>query len=159
MMIYHGSTDIVESPRVILSEKGRDFGPGFYTSDIQQQAEKWAKRQSRYRDKTDAILNTYEFDENAFGSLNIKVFDGYTIEWLNLIVACRQNSLSRHEYDIVIGKITDDDVGETVQSVVDGLAPKDFALKKLTFMSSNNQICFCTETALKYITFISTERL
>jgi hypothetical protein len=40
--------------------------------------------------------------------------------------------------DIVYGKIANDDVGETVQAVLDGLMPFDFALQKLAFMPSNN---------------------
>ena len=160
MIIYHGGTDIVEAPRIIYSTKGRDFGAGFYTTDIEIQAVKWAKRLARIRKKENAILNVYDFDVvSAYESLNIKDFDGYSMEWLDLIVACRQNGYFKHEYDIVTGKIADDDVGETVQTVVDGLDPKEFALSKLTYMSANNQICFCTESALSFIKFIKAERL
>jgi hypothetical protein len=160
MILYHGGTDIVETPRIIYSAKGRDFGTGFYTTDIELQAIKWAKRLAKFRKKDSAILNIYEFDaDNAYNFLNIKSFDGYSMEWLDLIVACRQDGYFKHEFDIVTGKIADDDVGETVQTVVDGLAPKEFALSKLTYMSANNQICFCTESALSFIKFIKAERL
>ena len=159
MTIYHGGTDIVAVPRIIRSYKGRDFGAGFYTTDISQQAVKWAKRQALYRKKEDAILNVYEFDDSALEVLNAKIFEDYTMEWLDFIVACRQNPAFRHDYDIVIGKIANDDVGETVQAVVDGLTPKDFALSKLVFMQANNQICFSTENALKRLKFVSFERV
>ena len=59
--------------------------------------------------------------------------------------------LHGHGFDIVYGKIANDDVGETVQAVVDGLMPFDFALQKLSFMPSNNQYCFCTEKSLEYL--------
>ena len=91
--------------------------------------------------------------------MNVKTFEDYTMEWLDFVVDCRQNADFRHEYDLVIGKIANDDVGETVQAVVDGLTPKDFALSKLVFMHANNQICFSTETALKHLKFISSERV
>jgi len=159
MIIYHGSTDIVEAPRIISVYTGRDFGTGFYTTDIREQAVKWAKRQARYRKKDDAFLNIYEFDDSAFKVLNVKTFEDYTMDWLDFVVSCRQNANFKHEYDFIIGKIANDDVGETIQAVVDGLAPKDFALAKLVFMQANNQICFSTENALKYLKFISAERV
>jgi len=159
MIVYHGGTDVIDVPRIITAEIGRDFGPGFYTTDILEQAVKWAKRQARFRKKAKAVLNIYEFDDAAFKILKVKAFEGYTMDWLDMVVACRKDSSFLHEYDLVTGKIADDDVGETVQTVVDGIAPKDFALSKLTFMSANNQICFSTYKALEYLKFISAERM
>ena len=160
MKVYHGSTYIVEKPELILSSAGRDFGIGFYTTEIEQQAVKWAKRVARIRRKKEAFLNIYDFDnENTDRFVCVKSFDGYSMEWLDLIVACRHDSKYRHGYDIVTGKIANDDVGETVQAVVDGLTPKDFALTKLTYMSANNQICFCSKAALSFLRFIRAERL
>ena len=159
MIIYHGGTDVVEAPRIISTYTGRDFGAGFYTTDIREQAVRWAKRQARYRKKPDAIVNMYNLDDKAFLSLATKDFENYTIEWLNFVVACRRDVAFKHEYDIVIGKIADDDVGETIQAVVDGLTSQEFALSKLVFMYANNQICFSTDKALKYLAFISAERV
>ena len=159
MIIYHGGTDIVDTPRIMQAYTGRDFGPGFYTTGIREQAVKWAQRQAWYRKQDEAIVNVYVLDDSAFRKLNIKTFDDYTIEWLDFVIACRQNANYRHEYDIVIGKIANDDVGETVQAVVDGLTSKDFALSKLVFMHANNQICFSTNNALKYLRYLSSERV
>jgi hypothetical protein len=153
MILYHGGTDIVEMPRIILNEQGRDFGFAFYATDIYEQALKWAKRQGRIREKQ-AVLNIYEFNcEEALTSLNSKRYEGYSLEWLELVVNCRANPQFKHDYDLVFGKIADDDVGETVQAVVDGLMPFDFALQKLTFMQANNQYAFCSQKALNYIRF------
>ena len=159
MIIYHGGTDIIKEPRIITSEIGRDFGAGFYTTDIKEQAIKWAKRKATNRKNTEAILNIYEFDDSAFEQLNCKDYEGYSMEWLDLVVACRQDAAFKHGFDLVTGKIANDDVGETVQAVVNGLAPKEFALDKLKHMSVNNQICFCTETALGFLKFISAEKV
>jgi len=159
MIIYHGGTDNVKIPEIRKTDKGKDFGIGFYTTGIKEQAEKWAKRQCRIRRVKNAVLNIYEYDNIGASSLKIKTFDEYSTEWLDFVVACRQDPDYKHEFDIVIGKIADDDVGETVQAVVDGLAPKDFALSKLIFMPANNQICFCTDKSLSFIKFLSEERL
>ena len=46
MILYHGSTMEVSQPRILKSEIGRDFGFAFYTTDIQAQAERWARRRA-----------------------------------------------------------------------------------------------------------------
>jgi len=153
MILYHGGTDIIEKPVIRPQSGGRDFGRGFYCTDIRSQAEKWAQRQGRVR-KLAAVVNRYEFDmDHAQCNLNLKIFTDYSEEWLDLVVNCRKNPQYIHGFDIVYGKIANDDVGETVQAVVDGLMPFDFALQKLAFMPSNNQYCFCTEKSLVYLGF------
>ncbi|MDR2507432.1 MAG: DUF3990 domain-containing protein, partial [Candidatus Accumulibacter sp.] len=125
MMLYHGGTDIIETPGIVRSVIGRDFGAGFYLTGIPDQAEKWARRQARFR-KKDAFLNSYAFDEPSVQkNLRIKRFADYSLEWLEWVLACRQHADFKHGYDIVFGKIANDDVGETVQAVLDGLMPKD----------------------------------
>jgi hypothetical protein len=159
MILYHGGTDIVKEPKIISSEQGRDFGFGFYTTDIYEQAFKWAKRQSRIRKKP-AFLNIYEFgDVQAAKDLNFKRFMDYNLEWLEFVVNNRTSPQFKHNFDIVFGEIANDDVGETVQAVVDGLMPFDFALQKLTFMQANNQYAFCTEKSLSYINFSEFQEL
>ncbi|MDR0442233.1 MAG: DUF3990 domain-containing protein [Treponema sp.] len=153
MILYHGGTDIIEKPAIKPQPGGRDFGTGFYCTDIRSQAEKWAKRQGRVR-KQPAILNIYEFDDQVKRHLNCMIFNDYSKEWLELVINCRKNPDYTHGFDIVHGKIANDDVGETVQAVVDGLMPFDFALQKLVFMPSNNQYCFCTEKSLENLGFI-----
>jgi hypothetical protein len=46
MKLYHGSTLVVDNPRIIKSEQGRDFGAGFYIIGIKEQAVRWAKRKA-----------------------------------------------------------------------------------------------------------------
>ena len=159
MILYHGGTDIVKEPKIISTEQGRDFGFGFYTTNIYEQAAKWAKRQGRIRRKQ-AILNIYEFDDdNATNNLHVKKFTDYSIEWLEFIVNNRANPHVKHDFDIVFGKIANDDVGETVQAVVDGLMPLDFAINKLSFMLANNQYAFCSKRSLSYITFVNSQAI
>jgi hypothetical protein len=160
MMLFHGGTDVVEKPSIVRLDVGRDFGPGFYLTGIQEQAEKWARRQARVRRKAAAILNVYLFDEQvARATLRIRKFEDYSLEWLELVLSCRSQLEFRHDCDIVFGGIADDEVGETVQAVMDGLMPKDFALQKLSYMASNEQYCFCTEAALACLHYREARRL
>jgi hypothetical protein len=84
----------------------------------------------------------------------MKLFEDYSKEWLELILKCRNDPQYIHGFDIVYGRIANDDVGETVQAVLDGLMPLDYALQKLSFMQSNNQYGFCTDKSLEFLQFV-----
>ncbi len=40
--IFHGSNVVVEKPHIIVSGYYKDFGFGFYCTNIEKQAKKWA---------------------------------------------------------------------------------------------------------------------
>ena len=75
------------------------------------------------------------------------------MDWLDMVVQCRTNADYSHGYDIVIGRIANDNVGETVSYVVQGIMRKEDAIERLRFEKINNQIAFCTEKSLKLLTF------
>ena len=158
MILFHGGTEKIEKPVILKPQSGWDFGRGFYCTDIRTQAERWAIRQSRIRNQP-AVLNMYDFNADSLKSLNCKIFVDYAAEWLELVVNCRKNPDYTHGFDIVYGKIANDDVGETVQAVANGLMPIDFALQKLVFMEANSQYCFCTEKSLAFLQFTGSLRL
>ena len=79
MKLYHGGLTAVNSPRIIRSEIGRDFGFAFYTTDIKEQAERWAYRRQRAAirngcSSAQAIVSVFEFDEAA-SRKNLKFLD------------------------------------------------------------------------------------
>ena len=158
MILYHGSTMEVSQPHILKSEIGRDFGFAFYTTDIQPQAERWARRRAmiesrRTKTKVQAIVSVYEWDENAAKQLRFLQFDGASMKWLDLVVICRSQIDYSHGYDIVEGKIANDNVGETVSYVMQRIMRKEDAIERLRFEKINNQIAFCTETALRTLYF------
>jgi len=163
MFLYHGSTLNIDKPRIIISEQGRDFGVGFYTTDIKEQAERWALRKAKLElrrgQKAGAIVSKYEFDEQNFAELRVINFPEPSPAWLDLVCACRSNAEYRHNYDVVSGKIANDNVGETVSFVVQGIMRKEDALEKLKFEKINNQICFSTVKALGFLRYIGFEEL
>ena len=157
MIVYHGTTPEVTQPKIITSEIGRDFGSAFYTTDIREQAERWAIRRAKILSRREKrtvlpVVNEYEWTPDAHAV--IKEFDGASMEWLETVVRCRSDLSYRHRYDIVIGKIADDNVGETVSYVVQGIMRKEDAIERLKFEKINNQIAFCTDRALSQLRFI-----
>ena len=66
MLVYHGTTLEFKEPRIIKTEIGRDFGFAFYTTDIQEQAERWAVRRAKIHSRREkksvkAVVNVYEW--------------------------------------------------------------------------------------------------
>lgn len=163
MILYHGSTEIIEHPRIIKSENGRDFGFGFYTTDIIEQAERWANRKAmlaKRKGNQDAkpVLNVYEWNERT-DICSVKKFPLPNIEWLDMVIRCRSDINYTHGFDIVEGCIANDNVGETVQYVLNGIMRKEDAVERLKFEKINRQITFCTKKALAQISFVSSDVL
>ena len=159
MTLYHGSSFIVERPQVLNEFTGRDFGVGFYTTTIKQQAIGWSVRKAkidlRAGKKSIPILNSYECkDFSELNDLEIKIFEGVSMEWLDFVVANRSNPSFTHEFDIVIGSIANDNVGETVAYVIAGVITKEVALERLKFEKINDQVCFNTTKSLEYLKYI-----
>ncbi len=157
MLVYHGTTVEIKNPQIITSEIGRDFGFAFYTTDIKEQAERWAIRRAKVQTRLNikpekAVVNVYDWNRNL--SLSIKEFDGASMEWLDMVVRCRSDVKYMHDYDIVIGKIANDNVGETVSYVVQGIMRKEDAIERLRFEKINNQIAFCTDLALAELKYV-----
>ena len=153
MILYHGSDVEVKSPKIIKSEKGRDFGCAFYLTPIKEQAERMAKRKQRMNKSSSAIVSVFEWDEKEISGLKYKLFKNPDLEWLDMIIECRTNPSFSHGYDIVEGKIADDSVGETILFVIDGIIKKEDALERLKFQKINSQVAFCSEESLKLLDF------
>ena len=68
MILYHGSTELVERPEIRKKKKEDnylDFGAGFYTTTSYEQAERWAKIKMRRENKNIGYVSVYEFDLEA----------------------------------------------------------------------------------------------
>ena len=55
MTLYHGSDIIVKEPKLSFSNRNLDFGKGFYTTSLKEQALRWAKRKAVLNAKNTAF--------------------------------------------------------------------------------------------------------
>lgn len=156
MILYHGSYAEISEPDLSHSRANVDFGKGFYTTPIYEQAEKWCGKFKR-RGK-DGIVSHYEFDTAAYDTLNVLRFDSYSEEWLDFILSCRSGNDST-AYDIVIGGVANDKVFNTVELYFDGLINKEEAIRRLKYEKPNLQICFRAEKAIACLHFKGSEKL
>ena len=156
MKLYHGSFIAVENPDLLHSRKNVDFGVGFYTTPLYDQAKKWSLK---FKDKgKQGIISVYDLNENYFHKLNILEFDSYSEKWLDFILNCRSGN-DKTTYDAVSGGVANDKVFNTVELFFDGLIDKTEAIKRLKFEQPNLQICFRTEASLKALSFERSEIL
>lgn len=145
MEIFHGSYTEVVVPKIIRGRYTKDFGYGFYCTEIREQAVRWAKRFDT------PIVNKYRYIRPE--SLDIKVFDQMTDEWLDFIAACRHGE--SHSFDIVEGPMADDQIYNYVADFLDGTIDRSQFWVLAKFKHPTHQIAFCSDAALQCIHFIS----
>ena len=154
MILYHGSYLEIDKPDLSHSRDNVDFGKGFYTTPIYEQAVKWCGRFKR-RGQT-GIVSKYRFDMENNDGWNVLEFDSYSEEWLDFILNCRSRK-DATEYDIVIGGVANDKVFNTVELYFEGLIDKKEALNRLRYEKPNLQVCFRSEAVLESLHFEGSE--
>ena len=157
MIVYHGSYLEIPTPDSLHSRKNVDFGRGFYTTPLYDQAAKWCEKFKR-RGKN-GIVSRYSFDEAAFQKLKILKFDSYSEEWLDFILTCRTGN-DTTDYDVVVGGVASDKVFNTVELYFDNLIDKREAIRRLRYEKPNLQICFRTQKVLdEYLHYEGSEQI
>ena len=147
--VYHGGYTPVENPEICVGRNTKDFGVGFYCTIIKEQAQRWARR---YDAK---IVSIYDVRLNQ--DLNIKEFRKMTDEWLDFVVNCRRGI--EHDYYIIEGPMADDQIWNYVEALIDGRIPRKAFWEIAKFNYPTHQIVFCTEEALKTLTFEGSDTL
>lgn len=145
MILYHGSYTEIPSPDVLHSRKNVDFGQGFYTTTLFEQAQKWCGKYKKAGKK--GIVSEYELNEKLLNKYKVLKFDTYSEEWLDFIISCRSGN-DKGDADIVIGGVANDKVFNTVELFLNGLIDKTESLKRLKYEKPNLQIAFRSQTVL-----------
>lgn len=143
-LLYHGSKKIVEVTEVRSHRHTKDFGRGFYCTEIQRQAHRWAIRVDGQ-----GVVNCYDFA--GYDDLHVKKFESMNEEWLDFVVHCRCGG--GHNYDIVEGPMADDIIANAIQEYIDGTMNREVLLVTLKFSIPTHQISFHTSQALECLTF------
>ena len=155
MKVYHGSYTKIDEIDLTKGELNRDFGRGFYVTNLYEQAEFWAKRKGK-KHKNSGTITEFTFLESAFVSDYLKTlqFGDYSEEWLDFVVKNRQNDTDKnlHDYDIVEGPVANDDIATRIIFYLEGGITKIEFLEELKFKHSiSHQIAFCTQKSLQMI--------
>ena len=137
--IYHGSNVEVATPRILQNGFYKDFGYGFYCTNIKKQAIRWAITKNGA-----SILNRYTYKSDS--ALNVLTFPEMSEEWLEFVARWRQGI--EHNYDIVEGPMADDQIWNYVEDFTAGKISRTAFWELVKFNYPTHQIVFCTERAL-----------
>lgn len=149
MTVYHGSYVKIGCPEIMKGRNTKDFNPGFYCTIIREQAERWARRYDTPK------VNTYTVRLDT--SLKILEFREMSEGWLDFIINCRHGG--KHDYDIVIGAMANDQIYNYIADYIDGIITREQFWVMAKFKYPTHQINFCIDAALKCLRFQSCENV
>ena len=150
--LYNGSNYNFDVIDLSKSKDKRDFGRGFYTTTLREQAEDWAEVLfDRYRG--DGIV-IYEMEFEPSKELLVKNYEGLSEEWLLMIQKNRTLGGIQHKFDIVQGPVANDKTARTIALYIAGIINANEAIERLKFSQINNQVSFHTHAALSNLKII-----
>jgi hypothetical protein len=144
MQLYHGSNVVVAKPEIQITGYYKDFGFGFYCTNLERQARRWALSK-----KKGHVVSVYEYV--ADDTLLVQSFPEMTESWLDFIVSCRRGV--KHDFDIVEGPMADDQIWDYVEDLVAGNISREAFWALVKFKRPTHQIVFCTDQALQTLKY------
>lgn len=162
MRLYHGSNIAIDNINLAMCRPYKDFGQGFYLTDIEEQAEKMAIRVARiYGEKP--IVNIYEIEDNFKDLKNLKIKDfgiQTTEEWARFVMNNRSRAFTDmknvlcnkdNKYDIVIGSVADDDMALLFRQYENEIIDFKTLLRGMIYKKTSSQYSFHTENSVKLL--------
>jgi len=128
------------------SKDRRDFGKGFYTTTIKEQALQWGYNIFN-RFGGDGIF-LYEFEFLPSPNMISKRFLEISDEWFSFILSNRNLGGIQHNFDFIQGPVANDKIYLTITGFIDGLYTMEEAMRRLKYSKTNDQVSFHTERAI-----------
>jgi len=154
MILYHGSTLAVETPRLIIPNRNLDFGVGFYTTLNHKQAVDFACIVMKRRKQETQIVSVYDFDMNrAKSELEVLQFNEPDENWFDFVCTNRKDAYKGKDYDIAIGAVANDKVYATIGLYESGVLSKEQAIESFKINPLYDQVVLKTEAALNLLVF------
>lgn len=155
MKLYHGSNTAIETIDFDKCKPYKDFGRGFYLTEIEQQAVLMARRTASIYGG-EAVVTVFEFDERTAlteSELSVKRFDEPNEEWALFVMNNRSRTQKHpsHEYDIVIGPVADDTIATLFRNFDDGIIDLPILVSGLKYKKISSQYFFHSQKAVAYL--------
>lgn len=155
MKLYHGSNIAIETIEFDKCKPYKDFGRGFYLTEIEEQATLMAKRTASIYGG-EAVVTVFEFNETAASGdskLSVKQFDEPNEEWALFVMNNRSRTHEHpfHEYDIVIGPVADDTIATLFRNFDDGIIDLPTLANGLKYKKISSQYFFHSQKAVAYL--------
>lgn len=162
MRLYHGSNVVIESINLAMCRPYKDFGKGFYLTDIEEQAKQMAKRVSRIYGGS-PVINTFEIQDDFRKLSDIKIRDfgiQTTEEWAKFAMNNRNRAFTDeantlcnkdNKYDIVIGPVADDNMALLFRQYENEIIDFETLLKGMIYKKTSSQYSFHTEKSIRLL--------
>ncbi len=137
MKLYHGSDIEIDKVDLTKCMPYKDFGQGFYTTVLLEQAWRMAERRARINDGV-PIVTIFEVPDDLVtkAELRCRVFDEKpSVEWAIFIrnnrdrEFCDEASMECNldsKYDVVVGPVANDTVGLLIRQFSRGTIDADY---------------------------------
>jgi hypothetical protein len=159
VILYHGSNTVIESIDLGKCRPFKDFGKGFYTTILKEQAWAMAKRTVRiYKEGTPCVTEFY-LDDTVLDDTRfcVQCFKEPNLEWARFVVNNRNHSFrdfssfecnTDGKYDIVTGPVANDDITALMNIYLAGILSNEALAKELTFRDLSEQVSFHSEKSV-----------
>ncbi len=153
MRLYHGTNMEIKAIDLNQSRIGKDFGLGFYLTTDRNVAFRQAERKFVQYGEGNVRVYEFEVDEETLRTLNVLIFEEYSLEWAQFVLKNRNNRTRKqvHNYDVVIGPIANDVVGYQIRRVEEGIISEEQFLEEIKFHTVTVQYLFATENAVRLL--------
>ena len=162
MKLYHGSNMKIENINLAMCRPYKDFGSGFYLTDMKEQAEGMAVIVSKVCAGI-PILNVFNIQDDfrTLHGIKIKDFGEQTTEeWAKFVMNNRnrffddiKDELCNHDnkYDIVIGPVADDNMALLFRQYENEMIDFSTLMKGMIYKKTSSQYSYHTEKSIKLL--------
>ena len=170
LVLYHGSSEIIEKPIFGKGKTYNDYGRGFYCTESMDLAKEWACTEG-----IDGYANQYEMETDDLKILNLSSGEYTILHWLTLLMTYRKLRLSTpimkkgaewlkehfyvniEEYDAIIGYRADDSYFSFARAFVSNQISLEQLSHAMKLGKLGEQFVLKSPKAFEKIRFVSYE--
>lgn len=162
MILYHGTNTDIDKIDLSLCAPYKDFGTGFYTTTLFDQAKAMAIRKCKLFGGKPCVIS-YEAPDNLLElrTVKVKAFYGTLKEWAVFIINNRNRDFTDisspecnldNKYEVVFGPVANDTLTTLIRQYQKGYIDSAILLKEMQYAAPNNQYSFHSENAAMLLT-------
>ena len=158
MILYHGTNLDIDRIDLEKCAPYKDFGKGFYTTTVFEQAKAMAVRKSRIFGGDPCVIS-YEAPDDLLqnDTMNIKIFPSTSKEWAVFIINNRNRDFTDftspdnncdNKYEIVFGPVANDTLTTLIRQYQRGYIDSEILLKEMQYTAPSNQYSFHSQKTI-----------
>jgi len=170
MILYHGSTKIIEKPTLAAGKKYNDYGQGFYCTKEIEVAKEWACREN-----SNGFVNKYRLKKSGLKVLDLQDERYSVLNWIAVLLSNRTFSLENEiaaaakeyivnnfsvdtaPFDVIVGYRADDSYFSFARDFINNTLPLASLEKAMHLGKLGIQYVLVSEKAFSQLTFAGAE--